>query len=124
MDPGGILRVGPESAGAEPGAGVLRQGRRQADGGGLEPGARVPFGDEFPWGVGESLDSEKAEEAIDKDLSALGLSTVEAAYGVHQVVSTNMAEGIRLLAARRGVDPRDFSLVAVWGVGGGCTSAR
>ena len=43
---------------------------------------------------------------------------MEAAFGVHQVVSTNMAEGIRLLAARRGVDPRDFSLLAFGGSAG------
>ena len=96
---------------------LLRQGRRQANGSGLQPCARVPFGDEFPGGR-ESLDRAKAEEALDKELVGLGMSTVEAAFGVHQVVSTNMAEGIRLLAARRGVDPRDFSLLAFGGSAG------
>ena len=48
----------------------------------------------------------------------LGLSTVEAAYGVHQVVSTTMAEGIRLLSVKRGVDPAGFALLAFGGAAG------
>ncbi len=117
VDPGGLLRVGPESAGAEPGPACYGKGGDKPTV--ADSNLVLGFLSETNFlGGREALDRRKAEEAISKDLSALGLSTVEAAFGVHQVVSTNMAEGIRLLAARRGVDPRDFSLVAFGGSAG------
>ena len=65
------------------------------------------------------LDRHLAEQALHEHVATpLGLTTVEAAYGVHQVVSTTMAEGIRLLSVKRGVDPRDFALLAFGGASG------
>ena len=65
------------------------------------------------------LDRHLAEQALHEHVAIpLGFSTVEAAYGVHQVVSTTMAEGIRLLSVKRGVDPRDFALLAFGGASG------
>ncbi len=117
VDPGGILRVGPESAGAEPGPACYGKGGEKPTV--ADSNLVLGFLSETNFlGGRESLDKDKAEKAISKDLGGLGLSMVEAAYGVHQVVSTNMAEGIRLLAARRGVDPRDFALLAFGGSAG------
>ena len=65
------------------------------------------------------LDPELASQAIGQDVaSPLGLSTVEAAYGVHQLVSTAIAEGIRLMSVKKGVDPREFTLFAFGGASG------
>jgi len=65
------------------------------------------------------LDAQLAAQALHAHVATpLGLSTVEAAYGVHQVVSTTMAEGIRLLSVKRGVDPREFALLAFGGASG------
>ena len=65
------------------------------------------------------LDRHLAEQALHEHVATpLGFTTVEAAYGVHQVVSTTMAEGIRLLSVKRGVDPRDFALLAFGGASG------
>ena len=117
VDQGGILRVGPESAGAEPGPACYGKGGDKPTV--ADSNLVLGFLSETNFlGGRESLDRAKAEEALDKELVGLGMSTVEAAFGVHQVVSTNMAEGIRLLAARRGVDPRDFSLLAFGGSAG------
>src|SRR5206468_12344122 len=64
----------------------------------------------------ERLNSVLAEQALHEHVATpLGLSTAEAAYGVHQVVSTTMAEGIRLLSVKRGVAPREFALLALGG---------
>lgn len=117
VDPGGILRVGPESAGADPGPACYGKGGEKPTV--ADANLVLGFLSETNFlGGREPLDRDKAEQAISKELGGLGLSMVEAAYGVHRVVSTNMAEGIRLLAARRGVDPRDFSLVAFGGSAG------
>ncbi|MFB3119080.1 MAG: hydantoinase B/oxoprolinase family protein, partial [Stenotrophomonas maltophilia] len=65
------------------------------------------------------LDPELASQAIGQDVATpLGLSTVEAAYGVHQLVSTAIAEGIRLMSVKKGVDPREFTLFAFGGASG------
>lgn len=118
VDPGGILRVGPESAGADPGPACYGQGGDRP----TVTDANLVLGylnaANFLGGKAK-LHKNLAEEAIDRHLSGpLNLSTVEAAYGVHQVVSTNMAEGIRLQSVRRGADPRDFALLAFGGAAG------
>ena len=119
VDEGGILRVGPDSAGASPGPACYGRG-------GTDPtvtDANVALGyldpDNFLGGR-ERLDPEAAGEATAARHIAepLGLSTVEAAHGVQQVVNTAMAEGIRVLCARRGVDPRDFDIVSFGGAAG------
>ena len=118
VDSGGILRIGPNSAGASPGPACYGLGGELA----TVTDANLALGlldaQSFLGGKA-TLDRAKAETAIDESVGGpLGLPTVEAAYGMYQVVSTAMAEGIRLLAARRGVDPRDFSIVAFGGAAG------
>ena len=118
VDSGGILHVGPESAGADPGPACYAKG-------GVAPtvtDANLVLGyldaDNFLGGK-ERLDASLAKKALDESVAApLALSTVEAAYGVHQVVSTTVAEGMRLMCVKRGVDPRDFVILAFGGASG------
>ncbi len=118
VDAGGILHVGPESAGADPGPACYGRGGSRptvTDAnlvlGYLDPanflGGRAP------------LDPARADAAIAEQVARpLGLSTVEAAFGVHTVVSTTIAEGIRLMSVKRGVDPRGFVLLGFGGASG------
>lgn len=118
VDAGGILHVGPQSAGAAPGPACYGQG-------GALPtvtDANLVLGylDPSNFLAGKvHLDGHLAEQALREHVAQpLHLSTVEAAYGVHQVVSSTMAEGIRLLSVKRGVDPREFALLAFGGASG------
>src|SRR5206468_3503100 len=58
------------------------------------------------------LDRVAAEAAVDRIAAALGVDRLAAARGIHRVVNTTMAEGVRLVSVRRGVDPRNFALLA------------
>jgi N-methylhydantoinase A len=64
------------------------------------------------------LDRAAAEAAVDRVAAALGLDRVAAAAGIQRVINTRMAEGIRLVSVRRGVDPRRFALLAFGGAAG------
>ena len=114
---GGILHVGPESAGALPGPACYGRG-------GTEPtvtDANVVLGllDPASFAGGDmALDGAAAEAAVATVAEALGVSTVESAAGIAKVVNTTMAEGIRIVSVRRGVDPRGFALVAFGGAAG------
>jgi N-methylhydantoinase A len=117
VDGGGLLQVGPESAGAVPGP--VCYGR-----GGTDPtvtDANVVLGyldpSGFLGGTG-SLDRAGAERALTRLGERLGVTLIEAAAGVHRVVNTQMAEGIRLATVRRGVDPRRFALFGFGGAAG------
>jgi N-methylhydantoinase A len=117
VDAGGILHVGPESAGAVPGPACYGRG-------GVEPtvtDANVVLGLLDPanfLGGRARLDAAAAETAVGRVAHALGMSAVAAAEGVCRVVNTNMAEGIRLVSVRRGADPRRFALLAFGGAAG------
>jgi len=117
VDGAGLLQVGPHSAGAMPGP--VCYGR-----GGTEPtvtDANVVLGYLDPSGFlggRDRLDRTGAEAALTRLGGALGVSMVEAAAGVHRVVNTQMAEGIRLATVRRGVDPRRFALFGFGGAAG------
>ena len=117
VDPGRILHVGPESAGADPGPACYAKGGARATVtdanlvlGYLDPGnflgGRIP------------LDAAAAQGALAEVARRLGTSVLTAAEGVSRVVSTNMAEGIKIVSVRRGVDPRRFALVAFGGAAG------
>jgi N-methylhydantoinase A len=114
VDAGGVLHVGPESAGADPGPACYAKGGSDATVtdanlvlGFLDPrnflGGRAP------------LDRAAAEAAVDRIARALRVSRLDAALGIHRIVNTRMAEGIRLVSVRRGVDPRRFALLAFGG---------
>lgn len=118
VDAGGILHVGPQSAGADPGPACYGRGGTQP----TVTDANLVLGyldaENFLGGKAQ-LNHALAEQALQEHVAApLGLSIAEAAYGVHRVVSTTMAEGIRLLSVKRGVDPREFTLLGFGGASG------
>ena len=118
VDEGGILHVGPDSAGADPGPACYGKG-------GVRPtvtDASLVLGyldaSNFLGGRA-SLDLAAAEQSLTEDIGAtLNLSNVEAAYGVFKVVCTTIAEGIRLMSVQRGVDPREFTMMGFGGASG------
>ena len=117
VDAAGVLQVGPQSAGAEPGPACYGHG-------GSEPtvtDASVVLGYLDPerfMGGRARLDAAAAEQVIDVLARRLGVGRMDAAEGVHRVVNTRMAEGIRLVTVRRGVDPRRFALLSFGGAAG------
>ncbi len=118
VDEGGILHVGPESAGAEPGPACYGRGGENP----TVTDASLALGyldaDNFLGGRA-SLNAAAAEQALADHVSApLNLSNEEAAYGVFKVVCTSIAEGIRLMSVQRGVDPREFTMMGFGGASG------
>ncbi len=115
IDDAGGLRVGPESAGADPGP--VAYGR-----GGTEPtvtDASLVLGylDAEGFAGGLSLDHKAAERAVGSVAQRLGLDLAAAARGIHTVCNVAMADAIRMVTVRRGHDPRDFALVLLGGAG-------
>jgi N-methylhydantoinase A len=117
VDTGGILHVGPESAGALPGPASYGQGGTSA----TVTDANLVLGYLDPanfLGGDRQLDPVPAERAIDHIAASLGIARLEAARGIHRIINTNMAAGVRLVSVRRGVDPRRFALFAFGGAAG------
>jgi N-methylhydantoinase A len=117
VDAGGILHVGPQSAGAVPGPACYGAGGTAA----TVTDANLVLGYLDPasfLGGRRRLDRSAAETAVDGIAAKLGIDRVAAARGVHRVVNTTMAEGVRLVSVRRGVDPRHFALLAFGGASG------
>ena len=116
IDDGGVLKVGPESAGARPGPACYGQG-------GCAPTATDAnlvlgrLGADTRLAGRVTLRSELAEQAIDRIAGPLGYARAEAAAGILRVMRANMAGAIRLMSVKRGHDPRDFALVAFGGAG-------
>ena len=117
VDGGGILHVGPESAGAAPGpAGYGRGGTAPTV---TDADLVLGFLDPANFLGGRiALDTAAAGRAVDLVAGALGVDRVSAAEGIYRVVNTNMAEGIKLVSVRRGVDPRRFAVVSFGGAAG------
>ncbi len=117
VDSGGILKVGPESAGAVPGPACYGRGGTGA----TVTDASVVLGfldpDNFLGGA-DCLDKQAADVALDALAAQLEIDRAQAAEGVHRVINTHMAEGIRLVSVRRGVDPRRFALLSFGGAAG------
>ncbi len=117
VDAGGILYVGPESAGADPGPACYGRGGRAA----TVTDANVVLGLLDPanfLGGRQRLDAAAAQRAVERIAGQLGIPAVAAAEGIHRVVNTNMAEGIRIVSVRRGADPRRFALLSFGGAAG------
>jgi N-methylhydantoinase A len=117
IDEGGLLRMGPQSAGADPGPACYAKG-------GTLPtctDADLILGyldADFFAGGKIKLDRETAAKAIhDYVAEPLGLSVEDAAAGMYQVINANMAQGVRQISVKRGLDPREFPLVAAGGAG-------
>ena len=117
VDTGGALRVGPHSAGADPGPACYGRGGELptiTDAnlvlGRLDPGYFA--GGDIPLSV------EAARNAIEKHCaSELGLSVEASAHGIIEIATTAMVNALRLVSVQRGHDPRDFLLVALGGAG-------
>jgi N-methylhydantoinase A len=117
VDAGGVLHVGPESSGAVPGPACYGRGGTVA----TVTDANLVLGylDAASFLGGRSrLDTEAAERAVDRIAEALRVDRMTAAEGIHRVVNTRMAEGIRLVSVRRGIDPRRFALLSFGGAAG------
>jgi N-methylhydantoinase A len=115
IDAGGALRVGPRSAGAAPGPACYGRG-------GTEPtvtDANFLLGYLDPAGLagGVMLSHDLANAAMETVAAPLGLTVLEAARAVHEIVNATMAAAIRVVTVQRGIDPRDFTLVGFGGAG-------
>jgi N-methylhydantoinase A len=115
IDNVGLLQVGPQSAGADPGPACYGKG-------GTEPtvsDANLVLGylnPEALLGGRMKLDREKSAEALKNRIAdPLGISVERAAHGMFTIVNNNMVNGIRRVSVERGYDPRDFVLVAAGG---------
>jgi len=117
IDSGGALRVGPKSAGSNPGPACYGRG-------GTEPtvtDVNVLLGyinpDNFLGGE-MKLDRDLAEQAITKHIAEpLGVTPVEAALAISQIVNSDMSNAVQYVSSQRGYDPRNFALMAVGGAG-------
>jgi N-methylhydantoinase A len=115
-DPGGALRVGPHSAGADPGPACYGRG-------GTQPAVTdanlllgyLGAGSSLAGGV--SLDRAAAERAVDALAGRLGMTRDEAAWGIVRVADQEMVRALRVVTVERGVDPRGYALVAFGGAG-------
>ena len=117
IDPGGALRVGPSSAGANPGPACYEKG-------GEEPTVtdanlvlgRLSSSTRLAGEVG--LDINKSIQAIETKLAKpLGLTVDQVAVGIIKVINASMIKGIRVVSVAKGYDPRDFALIAFGGAG-------
>lgn len=118
VDSGGVLHVGPQSAGASPGPACYGAG-------GTSPtvtDATVVLGYLTPsafLGGRSPLNAELAEAAIQREVGEpLGLDPIDAAAGILRVVRENMVSAIRAVSVERGIDPRSYSIVSGGGGGG------
>jgi N-methylhydantoinase A len=116
IDAAGILKVGPRSAGADPGPACYGRGGRQA----TVTDANAVLGrlaPEFLLAGDLALDLDAAGAALDPLAESLGLSRERVAQGIVDVANSNMAQALRLVSTDRGHDPRGSTLVAYGGAG-------
>ncbi|MCC6721051.1 MAG: hydantoinase/oxoprolinase family protein [Bacteroidia bacterium] len=117
IDNGGLLRMGPQSAGSLPGPACYNRSGTlptctDAD---LILGYLNP---DFFAGGKLKLDKENAEKAIKENIaSKLGLSVSDAAAGMFRIINSNMAQGVRQISVERGYDPREFLFIVAGGAG-------
>ena len=117
IDSGGMLQVGPQSAGADPGPACYDRGGRAAtvSDANLVLG-RLQFDTTLAGNL--RLNLEKARESILPLAQAIGLSIEETALGIVDIANEHMAKAIRLISVNRGFDPKDFVLASFGGAGG------
>ncbi|WP_143527804.1 hydantoinase/oxoprolinase family protein [Rubrobacter xylanophilus] len=116
-DAGGALRVGPHSAGAEPGPAAYDKGGREP----TVTDANLYLGylaDGAQLGGEVVLRRRLSEEALERLGRKLGLGAEEAALGIVRVANAQMARALRVISVERGLDPREFALFAFGGAGG------
>jgi len=117
IDEGGLPRMGPQSAGADPGPASYGKGGELP----TTTDANVVLGylnpDYFAGGT-MLLDAGRAHRAVEEHIAGpMGLSVAEAAAGMYRVACTNMAQGVREVTIKRGFDPREFPMVVAGGAG-------
>ena len=116
IDAGGLLKVGPQSAGAYPGPGAYGRGGTRA----TVTDANVTLGRLSPkalLGGRMAMHPDKAHAVIDELAKSLGVDAVKAAAGVIDIINVNMMGAVRVISVEQGEDPRDFTLVAFGGAG-------
>lgn len=115
-DAGGSLRVGPRSAGADPGPAAYGRGGTEA----TVTDAHVVLGrldPEAEFGGSISLDPDAAREAVGRLAQEVGLEVEECAEGIIRVAEANIARALRVVSVERGRDPRRYALLAFGGAG-------
>jgi N-methylhydantoinase A len=117
VDAGGLLQVGPQSAGADPGPACYGRGGHEptVSDANLILGRLLP--DHFLGGK-MRLDTHAAHAAIARIASPLGMSVEEVALGIVRIANEHMARALRMISVRRGIDPRLFTLLSFGGAGG------
>jgi N-methylhydantoinase A len=117
VDAGGLLQVGPESAGADPGPACYGKGGRKP----TVTDANLVLGrlreDAFLGGR-MRLDRALAEAAMAPLAQALGISVEDLAFGIVQIANEHMSQALRVISIQRGHDPREFTLACFGGAGG------
>jgi N-methylhydantoinase A len=115
-DPGGALRVGPQSAGADPGPASYARGGEEptVTDANLLLGYLAP---DAPLAGGVTLDHEAAHEAISRLARSLGIGDIECAEGIRRVAGAEMIRAMRVATVERGIDPRRYALLAFGGAG-------
>lgn len=117
LDQGGLLQVGPESAGAFPGPACYGEGGDKP----TVTDANLLLGylnENYFLGGEITLDKGAAQDAIrERVADPLGLDIVTAAHGIHKLTNANMADAIRVMSIQKGHDPRSFALLAAGGAG-------
>ncbi len=116
VDSGGALRVGPHSAGAEPGPACYGRGDLPTvTDANLVLGRLVP---EFFLGGDMKLHPERSRAVIGRLARRIGKSMTETASGIVAIANANMEKAIRVISIERGIDPRSFALFSFGGAGG------
>lgn len=117
IDNAGALKVGPESAGANPGPAAYGLGNSNP----VVTDANIVLGrinPEYVLGGRLKINSELSKDAVKKKIAEpMGISTAQAALGIVKVVNSNMARAIRVITVEKGHNPSDFTLVAYGGAG-------
>lgn len=116
VDSGGLLKVGPRSAGAYPGPVCYGNGNEEP----TVTDANIVLQTLNPveiLGGRMKVRRDLAVEAVQRLADQLGLGVMETADGILQVVTANMAKAIRVISVQRGYDPRDYALMAFGGAG-------
>ncbi|MBB3664446.1 N-methylhydantoinase A [Prauserella sediminis] len=117
VDDGGALRIGPESAGANPGPACYGRGGTRPTV--TDANLLLGFMDQDRFMGGQlSLDRAAAERAFEEHVAKpMGISVLDAAVGVFRVANSEMANALRFVSVSRGRDPRDYALMAFGGAG-------
>lgn len=115
VDAGGHLKVGPRSAGSDPGPACYGRGEEPTV---TDANVVLQVVDpEYLLGGELAIDAAASHAAIERIATQLGFSVVDTARGILRVVVANMARAIRVISVQRGYDPRDYALVPFGGAG-------